>query len=149
MAPLLRTRLGKLLSRMIGDVPVLAAAWVVQFIDTPTSGTQLKCLDATLEQYGCFVIGSGHVHGEPGDPFRYYGIIRRNILYGSFKRKDANSLAGTGTFVLKIRADASEMAGQCSWYDNGIDAVWASEYLWLRNQHGQNAETRRTVVSKP
>jgi hypothetical protein len=54
------------------------------------------------------------------------------VFYGTFKRTDSHILAGTGTFVLKISANSRDMTGHCTWYDNALDDVWASEYVWTR-----------------
>lgn len=106
--------------------------WRTSIVATATSGVETRAIDARLEQYGCFIIGIGHVQGEPGDPFQYHGVIKRNVLYGRFRRKDSNLLAGTGAFVVKMSTDLREMTGQCSWYENSIDGVWDSGYIWTR-----------------
>lgn len=133
VSPALRRQLARVCSFAVSDVPRLDAKWVIKFRDPSTSirHDALK-IDASLQQFGRFILGDGHVHGEPHDPFVYWGVIKRNAFYGSFRRKDWRILAGTGTFVLKISADSRRLSGQCSWYDNVLDDVWASEYEWTR-----------------
>ena len=118
------------------DVPRIGSTWVVHFRNPGTRRTARPALiDAHLHQFGRRVSGIGFIQGEPAIPFRYEGVIRRNVFYGTFKRKDSHVLTGTGTFVLKIAADSSRMAGRCTWYESRIDDVWSSGYVWV--QHGQ------------
>jgi|GEM_PF-4120831 len=133
LTPALGKQLGRLSGFVVSDVPQLEAKWVVKFSDPTTSLRQNSVkIDATLQQFGRFVLGNGHVHGEPHDPFVYWGVIKRNAFYGSFRRKDSRILAGTGTFLLKISANSKSLTGHCSWYDNVVDDVWSSEYEWAR-----------------
>lgn len=146
IAPLFRTRLAKLLRKVSGDIPQVSGAWVIEYQEPDHDNTTCASLiDAKLEQFGTFVIGTGHVQGFPGDPFRYEAVIKRNAMYGTFKRKDSDVLAGTGTFVLKVAADLKTMQGHCSWYDSGLDGVWRSHFLWHRS--GQlNVSDRRPLT---
>jgi hypothetical protein len=68
----------------------------------------------------------------PADVFHFRGTIKRNVFYGTFARQDAQVLAGTGTFVLKVMADSKTLIGQCMWYDATLDGVWSSDYEWHR-----------------
>lgn len=132
--PALRSRLSDLACWIVPDAPRLAGAWVVKFRDPlPGGGARVRCIDAELTQYGRLVHGTGHLQGEPGDPFQYRGWIKRNAFHGEFRRRSRSVLAGTGTFVLKIAADGEKMEGRCGWYDSGLDDVWSSNYLWRRN----------------
>ena len=134
VTPTIRHYLRRLCSKLGSDTPLLETAWVVQFHDpTESGGARKRCIDASLEQYGRFVRGQGHIHGKPHDIFVYRGVIKRNALYGQFRRTDAHVLAGTGTFVLKIRADGNLLHGTCTWYDSLLDDVWCSEYAWKKN----------------
>jgi len=133
IAPLLQNQRARLCTRLAGDVPRLGRTWVVRFDEPRPAGSQKpQTIDATLRQFGRFVTGKGHIQGQQGDPFEYQGIIKRNVLYGSFRRVDSHVLAGTGTFLLKIGANSKEMSGHCSWYDNYLDDVWTSGYSWKR-----------------
>lgn len=133
IAPALSKHLSRLASIFVSDVPRLEAKWVVKFANATASRNQNPTkIDATLQQFGRFIVGNGHVHGEPHDLFVYWGMIKRNAFYGSFRRKDSRILAGTGTFVLKISADSRHLTGHCSWYDNVLDDVWSSTYEWNR-----------------
>lgn len=134
IAPALQSELSWLASSLSADLPLINAAWCVRFRDVRASGILYsRGIDATLYQFGRRVWGVGHVQAEPGDPFEYRGIIRRNVFYGTFRRKDARILAGTGTFILKIRADSQLMEGRCTWFDSDIDDVRSSAYVWTRN----------------
>lgn len=131
--PALKARLSDLSLWFLPDTPRLASAWVVRFRDPlPRGGSRPQLLDVVLKQYGRRVTGSGHVQGEPGDPFEYRGWIRRNAFYGEFRRKNKSVLAGTGTFVVKIAADGESMDGRCAWFDSEIDGPWSSRYRWER-----------------
>ncbi len=133
LAPGLQRRVVRLCARLVSDVPQLGSAWVVRFDDPTRNGSSRPvAIDATLDQFGRFVRGRGHIHGEPGDPFIYRGVIKRNAFYGTFRRVDSHVLAGTGTFVLKISANSRHMTGNCTWYDNVLDDVWSSPYTWNR-----------------
>jgi hypothetical protein len=134
VTPGLGRQLSRLCGFIVGDVPQLGATWVVDFTDPAYSqGQRPVSIDANLQQFGRFLKGTGHIHGEPGDPFVYWGIIKRNAFYGTFSRKDSKVLAGTGTFILKISANSRQLQGYCSWYDNLLDDVWTSQYQWSRS----------------
>lgn len=133
LTPAFQQWLARLSTRLVADVPRLGTTWVVHFTNPDhRGGSKAKAIDAALQQFGRFVHGSGHVQGEPQDPFEYRGVISRNVYYGTFRRKDAHVLAGTGTFVLKIDPDSRRMTGRCTWYDNILDDVWSSKYVWER-----------------
>ena len=133
LTPALQRQIARLCVHLAADVPQLGTAWVVSFSEPHQSeGTKSAAIDATLQQFGRFLRGNGHLQGEPGKPYEYRGVIRRNVFYGTFRRTDSHILAGTGTFVLKINADSHHMTGHCTWYDNVLDDVWASEYVWTR-----------------
>ena len=134
LTPALQRRLVRLCVHLSADVPRLGVTWVVRFRD-PVSAqkARYRTIDATLQQFGRFVHGRGHIQGEPGDPFVYRGVIKRNAFYGSFRRVDSHLLAGTGTFVLKISANSTHLTGHCTWYDNRLDDVWTSDYAWVRD----------------
>jgi len=117
----------------MADVPRLAANWVIHFDDPCPGGFRPAAIDTSLLQFGHQIQGTGHLQGHPGDPFEFRGLIKRNVFYGSFYRKDAHLLAGTGTFVLKIAADSRSMIGHCIWYDSLLDDVWSSKYVWTRS----------------
>ena len=135
LTPALQRQVIRLCIHLAGDVPQLGTAWVVRFSNPTRSGSARKVsIDATLQQFGRYVRGRGHIQGEPGDPFIYKGVIKRNTFYGSFRRIDSHILAGTGTFVLKISPDSRRMSGHCTWYDNLMDDVWSSQYLWVRSE---------------
>ncbi len=132
----LRARLSRLSLWLLPDTPALGGAWVVRFLDPLSSGTsRVLKIDAVLTQFGRRVQGTGHVQGEPGDPFEYRGWIRRNAFSGEFRRKNRSVLAGTGTFVVKIAAAGHEMEGRCGWYDSDLDGVWSSRYKWSRRHN--------------
>lgn len=117
------------------SIPRVAGAWTVRFNEpTGRRGVVARAIDAELQQCGRYIHGRGHLQGNGGDPFRYQGMIKRNVLYGTFQRLDSHVLAGTGTFVLRISADSNTFVGQCTWYDNHLDNVWSSEYRWIRNK---------------
>ena len=131
LTPTFQKQIQRLCVHLVADIPQLGNAWVVRFKDPLGSrGSCTKIIDANLQQFGRYLWGNGHFQGEPGDPFIYRGIIKRNAFYGTFRRKDSHILAGTGTFVLKISADSKTMVGRCSWYDSFIDDVWSSKYIW-------------------
>ena len=110
----------------------LAGHWNARFEDPAFSGALPVSIEATMKQFGRRLCGVGHVQGHPGDTFEFHGMIKRNVLYGTFARTDAHVLAGTGTFVLKIMADSKRLLGTCMWYDGLLDEVWASPYEWRR-----------------
>lgn len=89
-------------------------------------------MDVALSQFGTRIRGTGHIQGEPGQPFEFQGRVKWNVFYGTFSRRDTHVLAGTGTFVLKIAADTKSMTGCCAWFDSLIDEAWMSEYQWTR-----------------
>lgn len=135
LARILSPKAGEALSRaatrLSGDVPDLNGWWTISFRwPHADGGTKNAEIDAKVRQFGRFFRASGHLHGEPGDPFEYRGTIRRNVLYGTFQRKDSHILAGTGTFIVKVNADNREMEGSCAWYASKLDAVWRSPCLW-------------------
>jgi hypothetical protein len=133
LTPTFQRQIARLCVHLAADVPQLGTTWVVHFRQPHRSGgSKRTAIDATLQQFGRFLRGSGHLQGEPGKPFEYRGIIKRNVFYGTFRRKKSHILAGTGTFVLKISPDSRDMAGHCTWYDNVLDDVWASDYMWTR-----------------
>lgn len=133
LSPAFQRQLVRLCTRLVADVPQLGTAWVIRFSEpSRLAGPDSAAIDAELRQYGRFVRGRGHRQGEPGDPFEYRGVIKRNVLYGSFRRTDPRILAGTGTFVLKISPDSRRLTGHCTWYDNLLDDVWSSTYAWTR-----------------
>jgi hypothetical protein len=133
LTPAFQRQLARLCVHLFNDVPLLDAAWVVHFHDpSPTDAFTPRTIDAQLNQFGRFITGNGHIQGEPGDPFQYRGVIKRNVLYGTFRRKDSHVLAGTGTFVLKISPNSRSMRGHCTWYDNDLEDVWISPYIWTR-----------------
>ena len=133
LTPAFQRQLVRLCVSLFADLPQLSGAWVIRFAEPgPSGGDTVTAIDAELRQFGRFVRGRGHRQGEPGDPFEYQGVIKRNVLYGSFQRVNANVLAGTGTFVLNISPDSRGLVGHCTWYDNGLDDVWSSNYLWTR-----------------
>jgi len=145
LTPAFQRQIARLCMHVVGDVPDLDGARVVNFQDpTPSGRSRKRKIDASLQQFGRYVWGTGHVHGMPGDLFLYRGTIKRNAFYGSFRRVDSHILAGTGTFVLQISADSCHMDGHCSWYDNLLDDVWSSEYAWTRSETGtcRNSRTR-------
>lgn len=132
-SPALGRWFSRIATRLAGDVPDLSAHWEARFEwPTATGKTRPSGLDITLTQYGRFVRGAGHVQGEPGDPFVYSGTIRRNVLYGTFKRRDAHVLAGTGAFTLKINSSSKRMDGFAVWYASRHDQVHSSPYRWER-----------------
>ncbi|MBI5934735.1 MAG: hypothetical protein HY867_13600 [Chloroflexi bacterium] len=133
LTPSFQRQLARLCVHLVADVPQLGTAWVVHFAEPCLPcGSRPNAIDATLHQFGRFLSGTGHLQGEPGDPFEYRGIITRNVFYGTFKRTDAHVVAGTGTFVLKISANSHRMTGHCIWYESLLDDVWSSEYVWSR-----------------
>ena len=132
--PALERQLSRLATHLNSDVPQLEAAWVARFRDPLGAGeSQVLAIDATLSQFGRRLHGIAHIQGHPGDLFDFQGFIKRNVFYGSFHRRDAHILAGTGTFILKIHADSHSMKGHCTWYDSLLDDVWHSEYEWNRS----------------
>ena len=134
VSPAVQYLLERWATNLAGDVPRIGVAWVVRFQEPiAIKGSRLNLIDTRLRQFGRRVWGVAYVQGEPGDPFRYDGFIRRNVFYGTFRREDAHVLAGTGTFVLKIAADSRIMTGRCTWYHSQIDDVWSSKYVWVRN----------------
>jgi len=139
LTPAISRQLSRLSTRLVSDVPRLASTWAVRFDDpTRIGGLRPTGIDATLQQFGRIVRGIGHVQGEPGDPFIYRGIIKRNAFYGSFRRVDSHVLAGTGTFVLKISSNSRQMTGQCTWYNSQLDDVWTSSYAWTRKERSSD-----------
>lgn len=133
LTPALQRRLAQLCASLSADLPQLGSTWVVHFGEPgEDGGVQAAAIDAELRQFGPFVRGRGHRQGEPGDPFEYRGVIKRNALYGSYRRSRAHVLAGTGTFVVKISPDSRRLSGHCTWYDNALDDVWSSAYTWTR-----------------
>ncbi|GMW03105.1 MAG: hypothetical protein AMXMBFR84_42410 [Candidatus Hydrogenedentota bacterium] len=133
LTPAIQRQLARICTRMVGDVADLESTWLVTFTEpSPKGKVRTQAIDATILQFGRLIRGTGHIHGEPGDPFEYQGIVKRNVFYGTFRRKDSHVLAGTGSFVLKINADSREMTGRCTWYDNLLDDVWTSKYRWKR-----------------
>ena len=131
--PLLARQLSQLSLRLLPNVPRLAGAWVLRFRDPQPSGhTRVIAVDAVLSQFGRSLSGTGHIQGQPGDPFEFHGSIKRNVVFGSFWRSNAHILAGTGTFVLKISADSRLLTGRCTWYDSLLDDAWSSQYVWTR-----------------
>ncbi|HRI87259.1 MAG TPA: hypothetical protein PK869_03290 [Candidatus Hydrogenedentes bacterium] len=131
--PASRRQLSKFSLAISRDIPHIGTAWAVQFEDPTRQGSvRLRGIDANLQQYGRHIRGIGHIQGEPTDLFQYEGILKRNVFYGTFWRKNSHVLAGTGTFVLKVNADSRRMTGQCMWYDNTLDDVWLSNYEWNR-----------------
>lgn len=133
LTPAFRRQIARLCLHLAADVPQLGTTWVVQFSEPWRSGrSRPEAIDAALQQFGRFVRGEGHIQGRPGDPFQYRGIIKRNVLFGTFRRKDSHVLAGTGIFVLRISPDSRRMTGRCCWYDNLLDDVWSSKYVWDR-----------------
>ena len=133
LTPALQQWIAQLCLHLASDVPQLGSNWVVRFSDPGRCGrSKTVRIDATLQQFGRFLRGRGHIQGEPGDPFEYQGVVKRNVLYGSFRRTDCHILAGTGTFVAKISPNSRTMTGHCTWYDNLLDDVWSSTYVWIR-----------------
>lgn len=133
LTPTFQRQIARLCIHLVADVPRLGSAWVVEFRQPCRSGgSKPSGIDARLEQYGRFLQGNGHFQGEPGDLFDYRGIIKRNVFYGTFRRRASHVLAGTGTFVLKISPNSRRMTGYCTWYDNVLDDVWSSKYVWIR-----------------
>ncbi len=133
LTPAFQRQVARLCSHLVADVPQLGTSWVVHFRQPSRFGqSKANAIDAELQQFGRFLRGNGHVQGEPGDPFKYRGVIKRNVFYGTFRRRSSHLLAGTGTFVLKINADSRRMIGHCTWYDNLLDDVWSSKYVWTR-----------------
>ncbi len=133
VSPSLQGTLERWATNLAGDVPRIGAAWVVRFrYPTPDRSARPCAIDARLHQFGRRVSGIGFVEGEPGDPFRYEGFIRRNVFFGTFRRNDPHVLAGIGVFVLKIAADSRQMTGRCAWYQSQVDGVWPSRFLWRR-----------------
>lgn len=133
VSPAAQNMLERWARSLAGDAPRVGGAWVVRFsYPFPGRGRRRAKIDARLRQFGRRVQGVGFLQGDPGDPFQYEGFIRRNALFGTFRRKDAQMLAGTGTFLLKIAADCSRMSGRCAWYQSRIDDVWSSRYDWRR-----------------
>ena len=131
--PTLKRQLSRLSLLIVSDVPRLGTTWTASFQDPIGPGEiRVNAVDASFHQFGRYLWGTGHIQGEPGDPFEFRGLVRRNVFYGAFHRKDAHVLAGTGTFVLKIDADSRKMAGYCTWFDSILDDVWHSEYVWTR-----------------
>jgi hypothetical protein len=131
--PSFRARIARWACELLPDVPRLAGHWVADF-NNPTKGkgTKRLAIDASLVQFGRHISGAGHVQGHPADVFHFRGTIKRNVFYGTFARQDAQVLAGTGTFVLKVMADSKTLIGQCMWYDATLDGVWSSDYEWHR-----------------
>lgn len=119
--------------RLTPSLPHLGGPWVLRFLD-PRLNAKARPLavDVVLQQFGRWLRGTGHIQGQPGDPFDFRAQIKRNALFGSFQRRDAHILAGTGTFVLKISADSRLLTGRCTWYDSLLDDVWSSQYVWTR-----------------
>lgn len=132
VSPLLQRGIAKVMEGL-GDVPRIGSSWVVKYTEPISCGRVRKiAIDVKLIQTGRYVRGTGHLQGRHDDEFFYSGTIRRNVFYGTFRRRDSHVLAGTGTFVLKIAANSREMNGCCSWYDAAIDDVWSSEYVWVK-----------------
>ncbi|MFC1601296.1 hypothetical protein ACFL34_03005 [Candidatus Sumerlaeota bacterium] len=132
-APAVARQLQRLSMRIVSNVPKLGSTWVAHFRDPELPyGSREKKVDVSLQQFGRFVRGTGHIQGEPDRPFEYRGIIKRNAFYGNFMRDDPHVLASTGTFVLKINADSCRMLGSCTWYEGVLDEVWSSVYVWVR-----------------
>lgn len=133
LTPAFQRVIARVCAYLVADVPQLGTAWVIRFTEPCRSApSKPEAIDAVLQQYGRFVRGDGHIQGQPGDPFEYRGTIKRNVFYGTFQRKNSHILAGTGTFVLKISADSRRLTGHCIWYDNLLDDVWSSKYVWMR-----------------
>lgn len=134
LTPAVQRKMIQLFLALAMDLPKLSGPWVIEFNElAPDGSVRLTAIDAELLQFGRYVRGRGHLQGEPGDPFEYQALIKRNVLYGSFRRSKGNMLAGTGTFVLKISADSRRLLGHCTWYDNLLDDVWSSSYTWTKN----------------
>ncbi len=130
--PAIERRLARVATFLISDIPLLDSAWIVRFYESTKGETRRVDIDSVLHQFGRRVHGTGHIQGEPHEIFEYFGTIKRNVLYGTFRRKDAHILAGTGSFVLKIDAYSKTMKGYCVWYDNQVDGPWISKYSWRR-----------------
>lgn len=128
----LHGRLARMATTLLTDVPVLAGNWAATFRDPAPDGVELLKVQVQLRQFGRNLRGCGHIVDHPGDSFRFQGTLKRNVFFGSFQRKDAHVLAGTGAFVLKVSPDSRRMAGSCMWFDGLLDDVWTSEYRWGR-----------------
>ena len=146
LTPAFQRQIARLCMQLVSDIPDLSGAWVVSFNDPLQSGQSRKRkIDATLQQFGRHLWGTGHVQGEPGDLFLYRGVIKRNAFYGTFRRVDSHVLAGTGTFVLQISANSRQLDGHCSWYDNLLDDVWSSSYAWTWRGTGDRSRAWPTA----
>lgn len=132
--PSLGRRLAGTAMGLLPDIPIIAGRWVGSFQDPRPCGCVANQVHLELHQFGRRLRGTGHLEGAPGDQFEFRGRVKRNIFHGSFSRKDAHNLAGTGAFVLKVTAHAKTMAGNCMWYDGELDRVWESPYYWRRPQ---------------
>jgi len=133
LAPKTGAALARLATQFSSDLPDLNAPWVIRFRWPAGAGrSQAARIDVTIRQFGKFIRASGHPEGEPDALFEYTGTIRRNVVYGTFRRKDSHVLAGTGAFIIKILADNRTLAGSCAWYASRPDAVWRSPHVWRR-----------------
>lgn len=130
--PSLRDRIARFATGLLSDIPILAGHWSASFCDPSPQGAAEVVVDAHLNQFGRRIEGTGSIRGRPADAFAFNGIIKRNVFYGSFGRKDAHVLAGTGAFVLEIRADSQRLTGCAMWYDSVVEGVWSSDYCWSR-----------------
>lgn len=130
--PGLQDRLARWATALLPDLPLLSGHWLVQFEDASAKRTRPTKIDADLRQFGRHVSGIGHIHGASADVFRFEGTIKRNVFIGTFARKDAHVLAGTGNFLLKVRADSRRLSGHCMWFDGRLEDVWVSKYEWNR-----------------
>lgn len=140
VAPRAEEKLARFACRLLPDVPLLSGHWTVEFRDPlPTGDSQAACLLVQLDQFGRRMTGRGFLRDQPSETFVFHATIRRNVLYGSYRRNDPHVLGGTGTFVLKITALSRRLEGQCLWYDALLDDVWVSPYSWNRTERSQGA----------
>ncbi|MBI1784431.1 hypothetical protein HYR69_04740 [Candidatus Sumerlaeota bacterium] len=133
VTPALERQLAALATELVTDVPRVSGPWVIRFQWPRPMGGRPETIDATFKQFGREVRGTGQIRGRPAELYRYHARVKRNVLYGTYARKDRHVLAGTGSFTLKINPNSKQMSGYCAWYDSHIDDVWLSTYSWNRN----------------
>ena len=114
-------------------LPKVSGKWTATFTEpTEAKASEEMTETISLHQLGRLVWGEGNVADTRNRVFKYRGSILRNTLHGTYRLKESNAPAGTGTFQLQIAGNDRSMEGWCLWYDRDTEDIEASPYKWTK-----------------
>lgn len=113
----------------------LTGEWQATYKEPEVDGSIREAIEnISLIQTGAYMQGKGRSNGPHPRRFKYSGEIVQDIINGEYQRRgeQRGSLAGMGSFQLKMSTDRKSMVGHCMWLDKDTEKIESSDYIWRK-----------------